>query len=594
MIKCKNCGYQSEYTGKNCPVCGSRPVIDKADVENTIRELERATNEKNLFKIHTCRHLLADSGEPESSREYAKFLEKGEHQLKDIDAAMNYYYQAACQFDPYSAYRFSRLVGRSSEENARFWLRFAALLGSIDSYPEVAELFSEEGKEDIAAYYSSLAAACDDTISIVNMAKRWNEGIGVPKNDSHAKWYLDKLSIPPINAIKLAYRLRSISSQEPPKLVFPNFYKYLKLLSDNAKALNFDTAYFYITSMLAKTGDINAEVNLGMLLFEGKGCEKNIKEAKLHLEAAISRGNFAAALYLGEEYLIGRNIDKNPTVAMSYYEKATSLGCSDAFERLGDLYRNGAEIQKDIAKAIELYDLAAAGGCASAAEKARELKSTREGFYLDAYRVINLKDKVTKTEAFSAFRAAAIATAMGEYRAASLLAKCYAYGFGTETDRASAFFWYKRAAESGDREANLYLGFCYSRSFGTNFSYKNAVRYLKIALDLGLCGAREELEILNKRKMKKMVRALYASSVELIHQKKYAEAAKLLSSFESLAYPKALYTLGCLYEFGRGVAKCDRARAEKYYERAYVGNTTFGSFKDPNSQYKLRILRMIR
>lgn len=594
MIKCKNCGYQCDYTGKACPVCGSKMTIEKTDIDNTARELERAIGERNLFKINACRHLLADSGELESSREYAKLLEKGEYQLRDIDAAMNYYYQAAKQFDPYSAYRYSRLAGRGSEDHARFWLRFSALLGSIDSYPEASDLFSEEGKEDIAAYYCSLAAACDDTISIVNMARRWHEGIGVPKNDSHAKWYLDKLSIPPIHAIKLAYKLRTVQSQEAPKLTFPDFPKYLKLLAENAKSLGFETAYFYIISMLSKTQDINSSVTLGMLLFEGNGCEKNTDEAIMHLETAISKGNFAAALYLGEEYLIGRHVPKDSVLAMSYYEKASNLGCSDAYERLGDLYRNGTEIQKDIARAIELYDLAASGGCASAAEKAKELKSTRENFFLDAYRVINLKDKVTQEEAFSAFRAAAIATAMGETRAPSLLAKCYTYGFGTEADRANAFMWYKRAVEAGDREANLYLGFCYSRGFGTDFSYKEAVRYLKIALSFGLRGAREELEILNKRKMKKMVRSLYANSVELIHQKKYTEAAKLLSSFESLAYPKALYTLGCLYEFGRGVAKSDRVRAEKYYEQAFVGNSAFGNFKDLNSKYKLQILRMIR
>ena len=94
--------------------------------------------------------------------------------------------------------------------------------------------------------------------------------------------------------------------------------------------------------------------------------------------------------------------------------------------------------------------------------------------------------------------------------------------------------------------------------------------------------------------MKKMVRSLYSSAMSLIYQKKYAEAVRLLTSFESLAYPKAIYTLGCLYEFGRGVGRSDKARAAQYYERASIGGPEFGSFRDPASVYKLKILKMIR
>ena len=81
--------------------------------------------------------------------------------------------------------------------------------------------------------------------------------------------------------------------------------------------------------------------------------------------------------------------------------------------------------------------------------------------------------------------------------------------------------------------------------------------------------------------------------MELLFQKKYSEAAKLLSSFESLGYPKALYTLGCLYEFGRGVHS-DPKRASAYYKRAFEGSSDFGSFADPKSEYKFNVMKLIR
>ena len=594
MIKCKNCEYVSDYTGRPCPICGSKSVISAEDMETAKRELAVATTEKNPQKIGSCRHLLADGGDVESMREYAKILEKGEYRVKDIDTAMNYYYKAAKKFDAYSAYRFSRLASRSSSEHADFWLRFSALLGSIDSYPEAAELFASEGKEEISAYYSALAAECNDTLSIVNMAKRWSEGRGVKQNNSHAKWYLDKLTLPPISAIKLAYKLRSVRPEEPPKLTFPDYYRYVKLLADNARALGFDSAYFYLTAMLSDNGDINAECALGIMLLEGKGCEKDEAKALAVLELNVKHGNPAAAVYLGEEYLTARNLSKNTDLAMKYFKKAAELGYPEAYEKLGDIYRCAEGADRDVGRAIEFYELAATGGCESAKAKACELKTKREEFFLEAYNTLNLRERVTPEEAFSAFRSAAIATAMGEIRAASLLARCYAFGFGTKKDRRSAFFWYKHAAENGDNGAYLYLGLCYSRGIGTAFSFMDAVKWLSAAVRTGESNAASELDVLYKRKMKKLVNSLYAKSMELIYMKKFSEAAALLSSYEGLGHPKSLYTLGCLYEFGRGVAKSSRKKAEEYYERACKGSKNYGSFVDPLSRYKLTIIKMMR
>ena len=138
------------------------------------------------------------------------------------------------------------------------------------------------------------------------------------------------------------------------------------------------------------------------------------------------------------------------------------------------------------------------------------------------------------------------------------------------------------------------LALCYLNGFGTNFDYKNAIKYLKLAESIGARGASAELDKLYRRKMKSMVRQLYSLSMRLIHKKKFNEAVRILTSFEAIAYPKALYTLGCLYEFGRGVEKSDRAKADKYYELAAHGNPSFGNFTDPTSKYKLIVLKMIR
>ena len=151
MFKCKQCGYEGDYTAEPCVNCGAEPVIDEQDVAITKRELEKALADRNIGKIFASRHLLADSGNAVAQREFAKLLERGEYQLRDIDAAMEYYRLAARQNEPYSAYRYAKLVDRTSEVASNFWLKYAAVLGSINSYPDAAILFSLEGREDIAA-----------------------------------------------------------------------------------------------------------------------------------------------------------------------------------------------------------------------------------------------------------------------------------------------------------------------------------------------------------------------------------------------------------------------------------------------------------
>jgi TPR repeat protein len=62
-------------------------------------------------------------------------------------------------------------------------------------------------------------------------------------------------------------------------------------------------------------------------------------------------------------------------------------------------------------------------------------------------------------------------------------------------------------------------------------------------------------------------------------------ASCFLSLAVELEYPKAIYSLGCLYEFGMGVPT-DKERAYAMYERAYSL-----LFRDPRSKFKLSILK---
>ena len=120
-----------------------------------------------------------------------------------------------------------------------------------------------------------------------------------------------------------------------------------------------------------------------------------------------------------------------------------------------------------------------------------------------------------------------------------------------------------------------------------------ATKYLASATYLGFNGAHGELERLNVCRMKHMVNALYSDAMRLIYQKNYTRAFEVLTALDRFSHPKALYTLGCLYEFGIGTPRSDRSTAAKYYAAARAGSTMFRGFTDADSKYKRTVLRML-
>ena len=597
MVKCKACSREVEYNGGICPACSSRLTPDKSEIANAKIKLSEAISSKNNAKILACRELLAAVGDTESEREYAKYLERTDSGKRNLALAAEYYFSAASKNDAYSAYRYSRLQARRSQRAALFFLKFSGLLGCINAYAELAEYFSSIGKEDIASYYYYLGAEGGDTPSIVALARRYAEGVGVEKNEAYAKWYLDKFTIPPISALKLAYKLRSATQKKPPAIDFDGYREYLKELSSEAYSLGFYTAYYRIVSELADSGDNDYQFLLGKLTAEGVGTDKNGELALGILMTAVMNGSSDAMMYIADGYAAKNSfLPYNVELAFEYYERAAKAGRADAYAKIGEIYYQGRHSESgtpDPKTALACYKLGARLGSQAAKEKYDAIINRRNEYYSRGFAVLSGCGSVTRSEAEEAFRSLAIAAAYGHESAPRALGKCYAYGFGCDKLPREAFKWFLEAARLGDEDSYLSLGLCYAKGFGTRFSYKSAAHYLKLAIDCGFGDAKRELSLLVSRKQKRMVKQVYALCMELIYMKKFDTAFKILTSAEALGYPKLLYTIGCMYEFGLG---CDtsKKRANEYYSRAAVGTAVYGSFVDEGARYKSRILKIIK
>ena len=580
MLKCKSCGFVGKYSGERCPRCSEIVKYSESEAADALREARGLVKRHEFFGAVEIYSMLADMGFTEAELEYAEILERGAFVPRDLDLAMELFLSAAKKNNAEAAYRYSRLASRVSDEGARFWLRFSAVLGCKTAFTEVARLYSEEGREELATYYYYLAANEGDKDAMAELASRYYSGTGAPMSHEFAKWYLDKFFLPPIYLIKMAYKLRSVKAEEPPIPAPDDYSALLRSLATLAERYRLDTVYYHLNTLLANEGDPTAELAVGAALVEGVGCTANIPEGLGRLESLAAHGSGDAFGYLGALYIEGEFVPKDVERGVKYLGLAGEHGSADAYEILGDMYRAGDGVERNSATAVEYYELSAKCGSRDGATKASEMKRKREDFFDRGVALL-------ETAPAESFRAFAISAAMGHRPAEHRLAACYERGIGTKTDRYAAYYWYTSAAENGDPDAIFDLGRCYAYGIGVAFDYKRAIKlFMKSGADREL--VRREVSRLLDRKRRRMIKALFSRAMRLLYARKFEPALEILEGLGQLGHGQGIYTLGCLLEFGFG-ARTDRTRAYSLYERAYKLG-----FRDPRQTYKLTVLKMVR
>ena len=464
MVTCKQCGYVGEYTQEPCPLCHSKIILSDVELKDELEALRMAVKNKEYKLAADGYRKLAEDGYTEAQKEYANVLEKGVLVPRNYDLAMEYFYKAAKKNDAYSAYRYSRLASRENDDVSLFWLIFSAVLGCAEAYPAVADEFSKRGYHEDARYFYSLAAACDDVESIVKLARIYFDGIGTPKAPEYAKWYMDKLRIPPIYAIKLAYNLRNVTSKEPLRESSKNYDGLLFRLKSMARELGFGTAYFKISEILAERGDAEAITVVGEALIHGNGCEQNFTRGLELLSKAAAMNNALAHITIAQLYSDGKYTEIDMEKAISHYNSAGLLGRASAYEAIADIYANSNNVDADVEAAMEYYDLAVRLGSLSALRKSDAIKEKRISLYNEALSL----EEGNPEEAFALYTEAC---RMGHIKATYRLATCFEFGVGTKINRHGAFLLYKKAAALGEDNALLSLGICYAKGIGTKLDF---------------------------------------------------------------------------------------------------------------------------
>lgn len=159
-----------------------------------------------------------------------------------------------------------------------------------------------------------------------------------------------------------------------------------------------------------------------------------VQEWKLQALAgnAIAAQNVGVALYKGE-----LGIPRDEAEACRYFRMASRAGLSTSMFNLGWAYASGSGVPQNWAKAVSWWKRAASHGHGSAA---------RNLGLLYALGIAPGPDGVARVDPEQAAYWYHEAAAIGNHKAMSALANCYAHGIGVPKDLNLAQVWQAKAA----------------------------------------------------------------------------------------------------------------------------------------------------
>lgn len=247
----------------------------------------------------------------------------------------------------------------------------------------------------------------------------------------------------------------------------------LNIGEENGKLKLINNSYFNETEehdrikkliVLAKSGDSQAQFELGNSYVKGEGVKQNLIEAVKWLELAALQNHTKAQLHLGDLYYFGEFVKKDYKKAYKWIRLSAEAGNVDAQFYMGDMFRYGKGVKKNNEEAYKWYMLAAEQGDAESQHNVAVMNIKGEGTNIN-----------TKEGALWAMKAAEKNFA----KAQALLGNLYDSGKGVEKDYEQSVKWYKIAAENGNTDAQYILGCMYHESS----LYITALKYYKMAAE---------------------------------------------------------------------------------------------------------------
>jgi TPR repeat protein len=191
-------------------------------------------------------------------------------------------------------------------------------------------------------------------------------------------------------------------------------------------------------SQAAQKGLPDAFTQVGLMLANGKGTERDFAKAADNFQKAMERGDSSGAGFLGECYLYGKGVPKDEKHAIELLETGAKNGDHHAMTVLGDCYVRGQGVPRNSAEAFRLYSQAVKFGYGDAMGNLGVLYMKGDGVGQDPQRALEL------------FRSGA---KQGNATCMFCLAQSLDGTPGVTPNPVEAEGWYKKAAQLGHRKA---------------------------------------------------------------------------------------------------------------------------------------------
>jgi len=219
----------------------------------------------------------------------------------------------------------------------------------------------------------------------------------------------------------------------------------------------------------AENGDPHLQFLLGVIYHDGRGVERDEREAVQWLRKAAEQGHAQAQYSLGTRYGTGKGIVKDYIEACKWFELAAA--------------QRGPSKQEAIDARQLLTGLMTPGEIAEAKRRAAAFVPQKETERQTSPTPgSTVSPTVPQTPDLIALKAQA---EKGDAKAQNNLGKIHEKGRGTTQNFAEAIKWYRKAVEQGYADAQYNLGFMHYRGDGVKKDYSEAARWFRKAAEQG-------------------------------------------------------------------------------------------------------------
>ena len=153
--------------------------------------------------------------------------------------------------------------------------------------------------------------------------------------------------------------VKALTKSPEPVAALSRFHERAENLSKPSEEGSENAKYLH---KLAEAGNMDAQNQLGLLYYDGRGVPQNFKQASVWFRKAAEQGHVGAQVNLGTLYFLGYGVSENNQGALFWFRKAAAQRDALAFAKLGRMYEQGREVPRDLVQAHMWYNLSAAYG----------------------------------------------------------------------------------------------------------------------------------------------------------------------------------------------------------------------------------------